>query len=689
MLFVLCFIYQHRSNKKPFANTLFSFLKGFEVTRIELGLPTNWHQTAITLNRKPIVLKPYEPKSSMFKKKCPEIRKLDNYEQSPPTEFWKTFPKNKNLDEISTPVNVKKLKKLVEQCKDKWSIHEQKIAEKTLKNLSHGTSSKFRKKPKQINSKNSTSAIFYGELITDSIAYWLKKKFIAGPFSNPPFKNTCCSPLMANKQKNKIRPILNLSSPEGGSVNDLMEDFKFRKLEMSSAQKFGQTLLLAGKNATFAKTDLQDAYKLLPCSSAEKQFFGFKWLEKYFIDISTPFGSKAAPVNFDDFGETITNIAKTISKTDKKWIQRQLDDVPVVSPQNSNITENFSKTYKDICKTLSIPIAENCIHFEKAFNATTNGTVLGVVFDSKNLSWKLPNEKTNETIQLLNETIQKNSCSLLEFQKLHGKLNDFAQMHRFMKGFKFNQNNFIKSFQNDTDEKKQIPKETKFELSVWAKNLLMCENGMAIPVIEKYTPFVCKHFISDAAGPKITNTLSGGLQVCLEKDSGFASVGYESGKVISCCKNTWSDKFLTKFQSKSAVFEMVGLLAPFIANPKNLIGQRILLEVDNITCVFAWQKRTAKHDPFLAILVQTLHILEAALPCKIFVEHVKRRSNRMSTLVDNLSRISSTKNPDLAMLVNIDCDTISGPLLDWIIEPIEDWAMPKKVVDWVINKTTH
>ena len=84
---------------------------------------------------------------------------------------------------------------------------------------------------------------------------------------------------MANKQKNKIRPILNLSSPEGSSVNDLMEDFKFRKLEMSSAQKFGQTLLLAGKNATFAKTDLQDAYKLLPCSSAEKQFFGFKWLE--------------------------------------------------------------------------------------------------------------------------------------------------------------------------------------------------------------------------------------------------------------------------------------------------------------------------------------------------------------------------------------------------------------------------
>ena len=676
-------------NKNHSLTTCFFSFQGIEVSRIELGLPMNWQETANTLNRKPIESKHYIPKSSLFKKKCPEIQKLDSYDQTPPPNFWKTFPKHKNLTDISTPVNVKKLKKLVEQCKDKWSIHEQKIAEKTLKNLSQGTTSKFREKPNKIDSKNSQSAIFYGELITDSIAYWLKKKFIAGPFSTPPFENTCCSPLMANKQKNKIRPILNLSSPEGGSVNDLMEDFKFRKLEMSSAQKFGQTLLLAGKNATFAKTDLQDAYKLLPCSFEEKPFFGFKWLDKYFIDISTPFGSKAAPSNFDDFGETITNIAKTISKTEKKWIQRQLDDVPIVSPVNSNITENFSKTYKNICEILNIPVAENCIHFEKAFDATTNGTVLGVEFDSKKLSWKLPNEKTNETIQLLNETVQKSSCSLLEFQKLHGKLNDFAQMHRFMKGFKFNQNNFIKSFQNNTNERKQIPVETKLELTIWEKNLLMCENGMAIPVINKYTPFVCKHFISDAAGPKIVNTLSGGLQVCLDEDSGFASVQYEGEKVTFCCKNTWSKKFLTKFQSKSAIFEMIGLLAPFIAKPKKLIGKRILLEVDNITCVFAWEKRTAKHDPLLAILVQTLHILEAALPCKIYVEHVKRRSNPMSILVDNLSRTSSTKKPDLEKLKNIDCVSLTGPLLDWTNEPIEDWSLPKRIVDWVIQKTVQ
>jgi hypothetical protein len=37
------------------------------------------------------------------------------------------------------------------------------------------------------------------------------------------------------------------------------------------------------------------------------------WI-KFFVDISTPFGSKSAPSNFDSFGETILNITKSKQK---------------------------------------------------------------------------------------------------------------------------------------------------------------------------------------------------------------------------------------------------------------------------------------------------------------------------------------------------------------------------------------
>jgi len=95
-----------------------------------------------------------------------------------------------------------------------------------------GNKIKIQGKKEFLKSKNTTSALFFGEMMTDTIAYWVKKRFDLGPFDNPPYKNMCLSPLMASKHKNKIRPILNLSAPKGNSVNDMMQDYKFRKNQL-------------------------------------------------------------------------------------------------------------------------------------------------------------------------------------------------------------------------------------------------------------------------------------------------------------------------------------------------------------------------------------------------------------------------------------------------------------------------
>ena len=106
---------------------------------------------------------------------------------------------------------------------------------------------------------------------------------------------------------------------------------------------------MPGGNANFTKSDIQDAYKLIFCTPNERKFFAFKWLGKYFLDISTPFGSKAAPVNFDNLAETIVNITKTLTRTPNCWIHRQLDDVPIVTQKNSEIVNKFVKKYKEVC----------------------------------------------------------------------------------------------------------------------------------------------------------------------------------------------------------------------------------------------------------------------------------------------------------------------------------------------------
>jgi hypothetical protein len=129
-----------------------------------------------------------------------------------------------------------------------------------------------------------------------------------------------------------------------------------------------------------AKPDIQDAYKLIPNPKEQWGLYGFTWLGKFFYDTMTVFG-RAAPASFDPLPETAVNLACTISKMPKKWVARQLDDVPVVSPKGSTFTEQFYKAYKEISAEIDIPLAEECPQKEKALGPTTEGTVLGLVFN--------------------------------------------------------------------------------------------------------------------------------------------------------------------------------------------------------------------------------------------------------------------------------------------------------------------
>ncbi len=87
---------------------------------------------------------------------------------------------------------------------------------------------------------------------------------MAGPFDSPPFKKFRSNPQMAVIQRTKVRPILNLSSPLGRSFNDAVLPERVDKLKMSSAKLLAETLIKAGRNATIIKSDIKDAYKLIP-----------------------------------------------------------------------------------------------------------------------------------------------------------------------------------------------------------------------------------------------------------------------------------------------------------------------------------------------------------------------------------------------------------------------------------------
>jgi hypothetical protein len=89
--------------------------------------------------------------------------------------------------------------------------------------------------------------------------------------------------------------------------------------------------------------------------------------------------------NFDRLAKTLVDLTCLDCSIPPWLVIRTLDDIPVVSPKNTNWTKEFSVKFKSLCAKLNVPLASNCPDKVKAFENSTFGTVLGITFDSSNM----------------------------------------------------------------------------------------------------------------------------------------------------------------------------------------------------------------------------------------------------------------------------------------------------------------
>jgi hypothetical protein len=313
-----------------------------------------------------------------------EIPKLLDYRTSPENKFWEKFPKADLPLIPSTGIRIENLEKRVEKVKGKMSRTQFLRAKRAIFSLKNGAPS-YQKKPElpSVKVKHSEAAFLYGNVITDNIVSWIKNGFVAGPFDQPPLKKFRSNSILAVKQNEKVRPVLNVSLPENASFNSNIDVLEMEKVKMSSAKKFGQTLLKAGKNAKMAKFDMKEAYKNIPCKICDFRLQGFEWLGKFFVETRQIFGARTSVANYDIVAKTILDITVIESDISPKYVERQLDDVPIAFPVNNDAAERFVKTYEDVCTDCGIKLADQCPLIDKAFGLTTKGKVLGIWFDSK------------------------------------------------------------------------------------------------------------------------------------------------------------------------------------------------------------------------------------------------------------------------------------------------------------------
>lgn len=609
--------------------------------------------------------------------KCPEVLNVNNYAIPQSNQFWESFPFNPIPTSPKTCVDIAVLEKRVQMVSSKMSWAQLYRAKRCINSLKNGANSYQMSSLPPCFCKNSKSTLTYGKEVTDTVASWVKQGFVCGPFDSPPLDNFRVNPLMAVDQDEKVRLVMNVSLPEGKSLNDNVNVSAMEKVHMSSAREVSYVIHEAGRGAWMSKMDKKDAYKIIPAPLPDIRLQGFQWLNKFFAETQQIFGAEPSVCNYDILGKTVQTITILECDVSERSSPRQLDDTIKVDPKNSEKCKIFTEKYIELCGELGIQLAENCKNFEKAFTNSHYGKILGILFDTTNLTWRLPDEKIYKTLHAISEALTTEKITLIQMQKLLGRLNDVSLMCTFLKGFKRSLNDDLGLAQR-TGCAITLSERSKKDLMIWVGFLHDKNPWNPISPRPSGPPVFRKEFSSDSAGG---STFNGRI--------GCGSVGFsESGEIIFAAQLFWPENGLiikldqkgAKFANKTTTLEMIGVILPFLLIPDQLAGQHIVLKVDNIACIFGWENRSVAGDRCASVLIRCLHLISSYLGSVIHMQHLPRVSSWDAELTDRLSRERTTTLNDRKLLNAFSNRPLPRCFSKWLDSPTEDFSLCDEVL---------
>ncbi len=285
------------------------------------------------------------------------------------------------------------------------------------------------------------------------------------------------------------------------------------------------------------------------------------------------------------------------------------------------------------------------------------------------------------------EIYLQKSVNLLQMQKLMGSLNDICLMCPFLNSFKKPLNKILGFLQRNPSSLAFLSQQAKSDLKVFFKFLSERNSWFPIPHRPSNPPISKLVFTSDAAGCN-ENTPD-------NEKVGCASLGLDlNGKIFFVSQLFWPLNVLKTHKDnkgrslglKTTTLEFLGLILPFLAIPKNLKNQHIVLEVDNISCIFAWENKYSKEDDYASVLVRSLSLITAFLGSKVYIRHLPRVSNWQASMVDRMSRKTTTTSSDLRLLESFNVFETPPVLKRWMENPSDDLTLALDLLSLVEEK---
>ncbi|XP_069110159.1 uncharacterized protein, partial [Argopecten irradians] len=316
---------------------------------------------------------------------------------------------------VSTPIDIRALETELTNHPDKAFV------DHLLSGLVNGFDTGLESLPSNnIVCKNLRSATKDPSSVTLLLKKEMDKGYLLGPFDSIPFSRYRINPigLAEHKYSKKKRLIVDLSAPhqdpDNPSLNSLIDKIMC-SLKYVTVDDAIAMIKKCGPDSWLMKTDITDAFKLLPIKQDLWPYHGIQWNGQFFFFTRLVFGSRSSPKLFDGLSQAVVWIAKNNYGINN--ILHLLDDFLVIEPRHVQATETM-KRFISMFKNLNIPLGAH-----KTVGPCTSLEYLGVFLDTVLCESRLPQEKVERIIEIVDSFKDKKSCTKRELLSLLGHMN--------------------------------------------------------------------------------------------------------------------------------------------------------------------------------------------------------------------------------------------------------------------------
>ena len=475
-----------------------------------------------------------------------------------------------------------------------------------IQGFTEGFSLHFEGEQATLSSSNSPTVLQNPKIVRDKLANELELGRIAGPFADPPLPNFKCSPLALREKQTpgRYRILHNLSFPyDKTSVNHNIPKHH-STVKYQTIQDAIHLIRTHSPSAFMAKSDIADAFRLIPVHPSQYHLLGFQFDGAYYYEKMLSMGAATSCKIFEEFSNALQWILR-----EKFYVSssvKVLDDFIFIQPTKERCRRDLT-TFLQLCRTLSVPIAPH-----KTQSPATVLTFLGLELDSTAMQARLPQDKLQKYRHTLRCAVTSPKITLRQLKSLIGQLQFSTCVIPSGRPFLRRLHDLTKNVTKPHFHI-SLTAGARADLDTWHKFLV------------NYNGITLIHQPSIVTSPQIN--------LCSDASkTGYGAV-YAKNWIQGTWPSAWSSLNIA-FLELYPIFLTLSIFAPKLAHSV------IYFHTDNQAVVDVLNKQTAK-CPLLMQVVRPLVLLLLSHNINLTAIHIPGINN---VLCDSLSRQPATPN---------------------------------------------